>query len=58
MKKMYIPKDVAKIICEMENVCYCEGIGPDSMILLSYIKKHYPELLNEYWWAEEMTKDL
>ncbi len=38
----------ARIICEMEDVCFGEGIGPDSSEILAYIFARYPQLREEF----------
>ena len=43
-KDLYIPKHLAKLIVELEEVSYNEGIGPDTTELMKYIAKTYPDL--------------
>ena len=43
-KEIYIPKHLAKIILDMEEVCFGEGQGGDITELLIWILRAYPEL--------------
>jgi len=43
-----IPIELARVICEMEGVCYSEGVGPDSDKLMAWIAKNYPALKDEF----------
>jgi hypothetical protein len=43
-----MPIEVARTICEMEYVCWSEGIGPDSSIIMEWIFSNYPELKKEF----------
>jgi hypothetical protein len=48
----------ATIICEMEEVCYGEGIGGDSTPILAYIAEHYPDLRDRFpWFSNWPTKE-
>lgn len=50
-----IPISDARIILEMEEVCYSEGIGPNSGDLILWIGNRYPELKAEFGYL--FTKD-
>jgi len=43
-----LTKEDAETIVEMEEVCYGEGIGPDSKGLLNLIAKQHPGLVIRY----------
>ena len=43
-----VDEEVAEILLKMEEVCYSEGIGPDTTILLEFIRKEFPELVERY----------
>lgn len=47
---MNITKYIARIICEMEEVCHSESQGPDNGKLMAWIGKTYPELKEEFSW--------
>lgn len=40
--------EMAKIILSMEEVCYDEGLGPDSTPLIKYLFKEYPRLKEDF----------
>lgn len=42
-----ITEEYARIILEMEGVCYSEGLGPDTGELLHDIAKEYPHLTKD-----------
>lgn len=43
-----MPERIARVICEMQDVCYGEGQCPDSQELLLWISKNFPYLKEEY----------
>ena len=54
--KLSIPLNYAKVILEMESICYQENqvsMDRDSWVsLMMYIKEHYPTLAKEYSYFE------
>lgn len=60
--KVLVPqlsKSTARIILEMEDVCFSEGQGPDNTELLSLIADAFPELKKEFSylrWPEQRNK--
>ena len=48
---LMIPYNIAKVIIEMADICYNEGIGPKDnnyIILMKTIAEYYPELKQKY----------
>lgn len=48
-----LPHHLAEAVCEMECVCFSEGVGPhpaQSNQLMSWIGNTYPELAEKYNW--------
>ena len=43
-----LPYDIAEMICQMEGVCFSEGLGPNTEKLMLWIQETYPDLRNEY----------
>ncbi len=58
MKPMiYVTQEVAELICDMAQVCYIEGILPDTDtfedVMLS-VEAGYPSLVKKFeWWTEK-----
>ncbi len=50
-----LSREWAEVICELEDVCMNEGIGPEVEKLqeiFDYINEHYPEVIKLYWWSK------
>ena len=39
---------IAEMLLKMDEVCYSEGIGPDTTPLLNFVRKEFPELVQHY----------
>lgn len=51
-----LPHDLAEMICQMEEVCHGEGMGPDNEKLMLWIQETYPDLREKFaylYWPEE-----
>jgi hypothetical protein len=41
---------MSETICQMEEVCFGEGIGPNNDVLMLWISNNYPDLKEKYSW--------
>jgi len=57
-RKLCLSEKQAKTVLDMDEVCYGEGIGPDTSELLCYIREEYPKLAKSYQFLyKDLTSD-
>ncbi len=43
-----VNEEIAETLLKMEEICYGEGIGPDTSYILGFIRQHFPLLSKRY----------